>query len=194
MREPMTTGSLIKKIFQTGDKIVRAIVTWISIVCFILLFILVLVNVFIRKFPLFSLHFFDEIQVWLLGALVFYGAAGLWILRDHFKLDVLQKYLAKNRILAGLFDLFVELASMIFISIFTYECLDLSSRLMGETNYLRIPESLIYRSALLVPGVIMVVYSIRNIAMIVYRLVRPPAPVPGGTGTADPAPPTLENH
>ena len=38
---------------------------------------------FVRFFPVVSLHWFDEIIELLYAYLVFYGAAALWITREH---------------------------------------------------------------------------------------------------------------
>lgn len=173
----MNAAVILKKIFTTADKIILQIIKWICILCFIGLFILVLANVLIRINPIKewkpSLHFFDEIQIWMLGAMIFWGAAGLWILRDHFKIDDLaKKMFKKSRLLHCIFNLLIELASLFFICIFTYACFYLSARLMGKTNYLRIPEKYEYLTALLIPGVIMTIYSIRNIVVAVVELVR----------------------
>ena len=55
----------------------------VTITCFFLLTILVTANVFVRFVPVVSLHWFDEIIELLYAYLVFYGAAALWITREH---------------------------------------------------------------------------------------------------------------
>jgi TRAP-type C4-dicarboxylate transport system permease small subunit len=173
MSEPTTFLGAIKKAVLFADKIIFQIIKWTSIVCFVGLFILVLFNVFIRLFPVFSMNWFDEIQVWLFAGLIFYGAAGLWILRDHFKLDVLKKVLYdRSKVASSLFNLVIELSSLFFIAVFTYESFFLSAFAMGATNMFRIPENFEFLSALFIPGALMVIYSIRNIALGIRDLVR----------------------
>jgi TRAP-type C4-dicarboxylate transport system permease small subunit len=162
-----------KKTLALTDKILLILVKGICILCFVGLFVLALANVFIRLVPIFSLHFFDEVQQWLLGAMIFWGSAGLWMLRDHLKVDDVARFLfGKSRVARALINLIIELASLFFICVFINACFFLSTTLMGETNYLRVPEKIIYLTAMLLPGVIMVVYSFRNIAVCVWNLVR----------------------
>jgi TRAP-type C4-dicarboxylate transport system permease small subunit len=187
MKEQLTALGAVKKTFKIADRIIFNAVKWISLACFVLLFILVMANVIVRIFKLGSIHYYDEIQVWALGMMIFYGAAGLWILRDHFKLDVLKKVLFdKHPVVHGFFNLFVEFASLFFIGLFAYESYQLSVLLMGETNYFRIPEKHLYLFGLFIPGVIMVVYSLRNIAVCVWDLVRAFRPKPDVTVPPDP--------
>ena len=60
-------------------------------------FILTL-NIFIRFVPLMSMHWFDEILELLYGALVFYGAAAVWVAHGHFSVgDWISKLLPNKR-------------------------------------------------------------------------------------------------
>ena len=56
----------------------------ITITSFVILTILISANVFVRFFPIASLHWFDEIIELLYAYLVFYGAAALWITHEPF--------------------------------------------------------------------------------------------------------------
>ena len=66
------------------DRFVLALLKAFTILCFVLLTVLISANVFVRFFPVVSLHWFDEIIELLYAYLVFYGAAALWITREHF--------------------------------------------------------------------------------------------------------------
>jgi TRAP-type C4-dicarboxylate transport system permease small subunit len=173
MRRTTSFLSVVRTIFKIADAVILQALKWISIICLVLLFVLVMAGFIVRIGELGSIHFFDEILAWLLAGMIFYGAAGLWIRRDHFRLDVLKKILSDRCPVAyAIFNLFIELASLFFIGLFTYECYDLIGKLMGETNDFRIPEKYIYLTALFIPGVVMIVYSFRNIAVCVRSLAR----------------------
>jgi TRAP-type C4-dicarboxylate transport system permease small subunit len=172
-----TTMNVLKKIAAAADNVLLWFVKLVSLLCFALLFLLVFANVLIRINPIpelkVSLHSFDELREWVQVAMIFYGAAGLWILRDHFKLDMLTNALfARNRTVHALFHLFIEVASFAFVVIFTYASLHQVLNLFGETNDLRIPEKYIYLTGLLIPGIIMCIYAIRNVVVCVIDLFR----------------------
>ena len=79
------------------DRFVLALLKAFTILCFILLTILISANVFVRFFPVVSLHWFDEIIELLYAYLVFYGAAALWITREHFSVgDWISGRLIRN--------------------------------------------------------------------------------------------------
>src|SRR5512141_3086219 len=65
------------------DRVLLNTLKAVTIACFFLLTLLITANVFVRFFPIVSLHWFDEIIELLYAYLVFYGAAALWINREH---------------------------------------------------------------------------------------------------------------
>ena len=73
----------ILRLLQRLDRLLLSTLKAVSITCFFLLTILITANVFVRFFPVVSLHWFDEIIELLYAYLVFYGAAALWITREH---------------------------------------------------------------------------------------------------------------
>src|SRR5512139_890132 len=78
------TGGNGMDLLKSIDKVILATLKGITITSFILLTLLISANVFVRFFPVASLHWFDEIIELLYAYLVFYGAAALWISREHF--------------------------------------------------------------------------------------------------------------
>ena len=66
------------------DEIISMVLKAITITCLVFLTLLVSANIFVRFFPVASMHWFDEIIELLYAYLVFYGAAALWISREHF--------------------------------------------------------------------------------------------------------------
>ena len=76
-----------------------------------------------RLLPLVSMHWFDEILELLYGALVFYGAAAVWVVHGHFSVgDWISKHLPSVRA-RFVYRLLVELASLVFIAIFFWYAL-----------------------------------------------------------------------
>ena len=114
-------------ILKIIDKIVFGILKIICIVTFTLVTILISTNVIMRFIPLFSTHIFDEILELVYSALIFYGAATLWITNDHFKFDMLINKI-KNIKLKNSILIFTELMVLFFLGIFTYYSLNLTIR------------------------------------------------------------------
>jgi len=136
----------------------------ITITVFVLLTILISANVFVRFVPVVSLHWFDEIIELLYAYLVFYGAAALWISHDHFGVgDWIEKRIRDQR-MRYVYRSIIELLVLCFAVIFFYYSLRLTILARDVTNVFAIPKRVLY-SCLPVSGAIMIVYSIRNIAV-----------------------------
>jgi TRAP-type transport system small permease protein len=136
----------------------------ITITSLVLLTILISANVFVRFIPVMSLHWFDEIIELLFAYLVFYGAAALWITRDHFSVgDWIGKRIEGARA-RHLYRLIVELMVLAFVVIFFYYSLRLTILAQDVTNVFAIPKRILY-SCLPVSGALMIIYSIRNIVV-----------------------------
>jgi TRAP-type C4-dicarboxylate transport system permease small subunit len=153
------------------DKAMLAILKGITITSFILLTLLVSANVFVRFFPVASLHWFDEIIELLYAYLVFYGAAALWISREHFGVgDWIEKRVKPMRMRYA-YKLMIELLAMGFALIFFYYSLQLTLLARDVTNVFAIPKRVLY-SCLPISGFIMVIYSFRNITVEVLRFIK----------------------
>jgi TRAP-type C4-dicarboxylate transport system permease small subunit len=162
MGENMTSLAFVDKLILNALKIV-------AIVSFILLTILVTANVIVRFFPVVSLHWFDEIIELLYAYMVFYGAAALWILRGHICVgDWIEKSIVNQR-LRHLYRAFIELLVLGFAAVFFYYSLRLTILALDVTNVFAIPKRVLY-SCMPVAGAIMVVYSLRNIAVEIIRI------------------------
>lgn len=146
------------------DGVVLKALKVVTIVVFILLTILITANVIVRFFPVVSLHWFDEIIEMLYAYLVFYGAAALWILRGHISVgDWIEKSISDRR-LRRLYRAFVELLVLVFAAFFFYYALRLTILAIDVTNVFAIPKRVLY-SCMPVAGALMVIYSLRNIAV-----------------------------
>ena len=89
---------MLMNILKLIDTVILNILKTITIACFVMLTLLVSANVFVRFFPVISLHWFDEIIELLVAYLVFYGSAALWITKEHFSVgDWIEKRLADRQ-------------------------------------------------------------------------------------------------
>jgi len=146
------------------DKVILYTLKVITITVFVLLTILISANVFVRFVPVVSLHWFDEIIELLYAYLVFYGAAALWISHEHFGVgDWIEKRIRDQR-MRYVYRLIIELLVLCFGVIFFYYSLRLTILARDVTNVFAIPKRVLY-SCLPVSGAIMIIYSIRNIAV-----------------------------
>lgn len=160
----MHTLQLIDKAILTALKIV-------TIVSFSLLTLLVTANIIVRFVPVFSLHWFDEIIELLFTSLVFYGAAALWILQGHIAVGGWIENSLRNVRLKHVYRLIIELMVMFFVLIFLFYSIRLTVLAQDVTNVFAIPKSILY-SCLPVSGMIMAVYSLKNIIVEIVSIAR----------------------
>jgi TRAP-type transport system small permease protein len=152
------------------DRVILYILKAVTIISFVLLTLLISANVFVRFVPVVSLHWFDEIIELLYAYLVFYGAAALWISRDHFGVgDWLEKRI-KGKGARHLYRIVIQLLVACFAVIFFYYSLKLTLLARDVTNVFAIPKRVLY-SCLPVSGAIMAIYSLREIAAEMIRMM-----------------------
>ena len=153
------------------DKVILQAFKALTMACFVALTILVSANVFVRFFPVASLHWFDEIIELLYAYLVFYGAAALWVTREHFSVgDWIGKRVIKNARARHVYRLFIELLVLVFVLVFFWYSFRLTAMAQDVTNVFAIPKRILY-SCMPIAGAVMVVYSIRNIILEIIPLV-----------------------
>jgi TRAP-type C4-dicarboxylate transport system permease small subunit len=154
------------------DKVILQAIKALTMACFVALTILVSANVFVRFFPVASLHWFDEIIELLYAYLVFYGAAALWITREHFSVgDWIGNRIIKNASARHVYRLVIELLVLAFVLVFFWYSYRLTAMAQDVTNVFAIPKRILY-SCMPIAGAAMVVYSIRNIILEIIPLVR----------------------
>jgi TRAP-type C4-dicarboxylate transport system permease small subunit len=125
----------------------------------------------VRFFPVASLHWFDEIIELVYAYLIFYGAAALRISREHFGVgDWIGKRIKQTR-MRHLYKLIIQLFVMDFVLIFFYYSFQLTLLARDVTNVFAIPKKVLY-SCLPISGFIMVIHSIRNIAVEVISFIK----------------------
>jgi len=155
------------------DKVILNALKAFTITAFILLTVLITANVFVRFFPVVSLHWFDEIIEMLYAYLVFYGAAALWITREHISVgDWLSGRILKNERVRHLYGVIVESLVLCFVVIFFYYAMQLTERALDVTNVFAIPKKILY-SCMPISGAVMVLYSIRNIMVEMVGVIKP---------------------
>lgn len=165
----------ILKSLRYLDRILLNILKTVTITCFIFLTLLITANVFVRFFPIVSLHWFDEIIELLYAYLVFYGAAALWLNREHLCVgDWISGRLIKSDMAIRCYRFMLEVIGLIFAFIFFYYSAKLTSMALDVTNVFAIPKKILY-SCMSVSGAIMVVYSIRNCVSEIMRIAKPKA-------------------
>jgi len=157
------------------DRIALVVLKALTITVFCLLSVLVSANVLVRFVPVMSLHWFDEIVEMLYAYLIFYGAAALWITREHFSLgDWIGATILKGSKTRYWYRAVLEVLVLIFAAIFFYYSLRLTILARDVTNVFAIPKSILY-SCMPVAGAIMIIYSIRNCVGEIMRIAKPKA-------------------
>jgi TRAP-type C4-dicarboxylate transport system permease small subunit len=151
-------------LLKSIDKVILTTLKWITITSFILLTILISANVLVRFFPIASLHWFDEIIELLYAYLVFYGAAALWISREHFGVGDWIVRRIRNVRMRYVYTTIIQFLVLCFAVIFFYYSLRLTLLARDVTNVFAIPKRVLY-SCLPASGAIMIIYSIRNIVL-----------------------------
>jgi TRAP-type C4-dicarboxylate transport system permease small subunit len=144
------------------DKVILKALKAVTITSFVFLTLLISANVFVRFFPVVSLHWFDEIIELLYAYLVFYGAAALWISHEHFGVGDWIETRIRNVRTRGVYKMIIELLVLCFVVIFFYYSLRLTILARDVTNVFAIPKRVLY-SCLPASGAIMMIYSLRNI-------------------------------
>ena len=155
------------------DRIVFVALKALTIILFVCLSLLISANVLVRFVPVVSLHWFDEIVEMLYAYLIFYGAAVLWITREHFSVgDWIGALILKGPRARHLYRAVVELLVLVFAVIFFHYSLRLTILAQDVTNVFAIPKGVLY-SCMPVAGGLMVIYSIRNILVEIIRMAKP---------------------
>lgn len=165
------TPAIIKMIGRI-DRGLILILEWICIALFAAITVIMTLNIIVRFVPIMSMHWFDEILELLYGALIFYGAAAVWVAHGHFSVgDWISKFL-KNVWARFAYRLLVEMMSLIFIAIFFKYSLELTMGTEEQTTAFAMSRKWLY-ACMPITGGIMVLYSIKNMYFELARIVRP---------------------
>lgn len=145
----------------------RALLLVLEVICialFAAITVILTLNIVVRFVPVMSMHWFDEILEMLYGALIFYGAAAVWVAHEHFSVgDWLSKYLPGTRARL-LYRFLVEACSVVFIAVFFWYSLQLTLQTSEHTTAFAIPKAWLY-ACMPITGAIMLVYSLKNMVL-----------------------------
>ena len=154
------------------DRALMFVLEWICIALFAGITFILTLNIVVRFFPFMSMHWFDEILELLYGALVFYGAAAVWVVHGHFSVgDWISKYLPSVRA-RFVYRLLVELASLVFIAIFFWYALELMLKTEEQTTAFAMSKKWLY-ACMPITGAIMLLYSLKNMYLELACIVDP---------------------
>ena len=134
----------------------------ITLLCGLFLLLLMSGNVFVRIFPVASMHWFDEIVELLFAWMVFMGAAVLYSMKEHFLIDWLAKKTAGKRI-GPAYRMAIEIICLAFVFIFLYESTRLTILATGWTAVFNFSKRYQYASMPLA-GLFMAYASLLEIA------------------------------
>ncbi len=130
----------------------------IAVLALVLLFLLILTNVVVRTFELAGFAWFDEIVRGSFAYMVFFGAASLWLKRDHFQVDWLEQSLV-NAKAQWVLRSTIAVLCLGFLGVMTFYGWILFRKANAMTPILQIPERLFY-AAIPISGAVMMVHSI----------------------------------
>ncbi len=155
----------IQNALRWADRFFLRLLRGVAILCFILLAILIVANVFVRFVPIVSLHWFDEIIELLYAYMVFFGAAALWVTKEHFSVgDWISGRLIRNQKVIRAYRLMLESLMLVFALIFLYYSWRLTAMALDVTNAFAIPKRILY-ACMPISASIMAMYSLRNIVI-----------------------------
>lgn len=162
--------SSFRAAFDSFDRVVSLLLEFMCIVLFALLTLLLTTSIVVRFVPIMSMHWFDEIVELVFAALVFYGAAALWIVKGHFSVgDWISTHIMQPR-LRHAYRLLVELGSLLFMAIFLKYAWEITVRAQDVTNALQMPKALLY-SCMPIAAAVMLVYTLKNVAIEIAGIV-----------------------
>lgn len=160
------------------DRALLLVLEATCIALFAAITVILTLNIVVRFVPVMSMHWFDEILEMLYGALIFYGAAAVWVAHEHFSVgDWLSKYLPGTRARL-LYRFLVEACSVVFIAVFFWYSLELTLQTSEHTTAFAIPKAWLY-ACMPITGAIMLVYSLKNMVLELRAVVLDGAPVEG---------------
>jgi TRAP-type C4-dicarboxylate transport system permease small subunit len=162
------------KILGKIDVVITVILKYLTITIFLVLTAIVTANILLRIFPITSLHWMDEVVEMCFAALVFYGAAGVWMVKGHFSVgDWIGKLVKNDRAKNG-YRLLLELVTLLFAVVLFKYSLELVMRAQEATAVFQIPKKVLY-SCMPISSLIMIVYSVVYVIRAIIGMTSPQA-------------------
>jgi TRAP-type transport system small permease protein len=160
------------KILGSIDRGLTVLLKWLTIVLFIVIALIVTANILLRFFPVTSFHWMDEIVEMSFAALVFYGAAAVWMTRGNFSVGDWFGALVKNARARSAYRLLLELVTLAFAVVLFLYSSSLVLRAIEVTAVFQIPKKILY-SCMPLAGLIMVAYSLVHVVRAFLCTVKP---------------------
>jgi TRAP-type C4-dicarboxylate transport system permease small subunit len=159
-------------VLGTIDRILTAVIKYLTVTLFVVLTAIITANILLRIFPITSLHWMDEIVEMCFAGLVFYGAAGVWMVKGHFSVGDWIGRVVKNPGARAVYRLLVELLSLVFVAVLFKYSLELATRSGEVTAVFQIPKKVLY-SCIPVSALIMVIYSAIRVVVQAIEAISP---------------------
>jgi TRAP-type transport system small permease protein len=161
-------------VLKSIDRGVTAVLKYVSITLFLAITLIVVANILLRIFPITSLHWTDEIVELCFAAMVFYGAAAVWMGKGHFSVgDWISKFVKSKRGQA-IYRLLIEVICLAFALILFKYSLSLTMRAREVTSVFQISKKVLY-SCMPIGSLIMSCYSCVFVVIEVIKAVKPDA-------------------
>lgn len=157
------------------DGLIMKFIKIITMLCLGLLFLIVMGKILIQFIPWApAIQWTDEIIELLFAGLVFYGAAGVWMIKGHFSVGDWVAKLAKTERGVLIYALVVDLISMIFIGLLCYYSIGLIQRTRELTPVFQIPKKYFYLGVP-ISSCIMMIYSLFFVIRTTIKIIHPDA-------------------
>jgi TRAP-type C4-dicarboxylate transport system permease small subunit len=161
------------------DRALALTLKWICIALFVAITFILTLNIVVRFVPVMSMHWFDEILELLYGALIFYGAAAVWIQHGHFSVGDWLSQRLRSIPARMAYRFVVELCSLVFMVIFLKYAFDLTVSAEEQTTVFSMPKKWLY-ACMPITGTIMVIYSVKNMVLALLQIANPSLHATGG--------------
>lgn len=157
--------SLLKKLDHFMDLFLRIV----CVTFLLVLFLLLSLNVFFRYVPIYSIGWFDEIVELSFASLSFFGAAFLWRRGEHSRIDFISEKFMGTKV-EIIIELIISIIGLIFVYFMVRYSLVLISKTTAWSAIFKIPRKVFY-AGIPISGIIMAIYSIRDIVKHTKRLL-----------------------
>jgi TRAP-type C4-dicarboxylate transport system permease small subunit len=152
------------------DTAVGWILRTIAILMFLGLFVTLAGNILFRWVPIATMRWFEEVVAFFFAYLVFVGAAEIWRIRDHFKINWIEDKLAGT--LGGeIIRVVIDLLALFFLAYLTWFGWRLVMGSRELTPVLKFPKRWMYAS-MPASGMVMFIYAIRDLVVHVISFAR----------------------
>ena len=178
------------------DASVRHVLRYLVIALFMALGVLLLANVFTRlmgdltqflhemgldaiadairgMMPMTSFHWLDEIVELCFSALIFFGAAALWVEKGHFSVgDWISRRLPGN-VSRAIYKTLIAAINLAFLAVFFHFALRLTLHATELSTVFQIPKKVMY-SSMVVSSLLMTFYALAEFIACMGRLRKEP--------------------